>query len=137
MKSTGPAKTQNTTQDDMAETLDQLAEFEEFKRVVLPSLQKDLAVGMSAKDILKKYSPVAAARIVSTVALEPDSSKALAAAKDIIDRADGKAKESVQHTHVYENLNDSELDAQMLSRAEEVGMRALAKSEKKTDTTKH
>lgn len=128
-------KSNLAAEEIMARNLDDLAEFEEFKNTLLPAVRKDLSSGMSAKDILKKYAAIAAARTVTIAALEVDSGKALAAAKDIIDRAEGKPKEAVTHTHIYENLTDDELDAQILSRAEEVGSRALAKSAK--DSNKH
>lgn len=104
---------------DKAAELDALAQYEEFKSTILPAVQKALLEGKTAKEIYKMFAPMAAARTVTIAAREVDSSKALAAAKDIMDRAEGKAAEKITHTHHYENLTDDELDAQIISRAEE------------------
>ena len=109
----------NMHKDDRDEELAKLAEYEEFKLSILPAIQKALLEGATAKEIYKMFAPLAAARTVTIAAREVDSSKALAAAKDIMDRAEGKAAEKITHTHHYENLSDDELDAQIVSRAEE------------------
>lgn len=117
-------KNGNVYRPAIEKQLDDLSEYEEFKATILPAIQKALLEGASAKDIYKKFAPLAAARTVSIVAKEVDSGKALAAAKDIMDRAEGKAAEKITHTHHYENLSDDELDAQIVSRAEEAVTRA-------------
>jgi hypothetical protein len=118
-----------TAEDRANDTLDQLAEFEDFQNTIIPAIRADLKNGLTAPEILKKYAAVAAARTVSIVALEVDSGKALAAAKDIIDRAEGKPKERHEHTHKYDELTDDELDAQVLARAGEMVDRQSEKIE--------
>lgn len=114
-------------QNGAAELVDELARFEKFKQDVLPELRDDIRAGLTASEIMKKYSALAAARTITTVALEVDSGKALAAAKDILDRAEGKPKERVEHTHRYDQLTDDELDAQVLARAQEMADKATSK----------
>lgn len=121
--------TGDRVQDRANKLIDDLAEFESFKNSILPALRKDLGAGMTAQEIVKKYAAIAAARTVTIAAMEVDSGKALSAAKDIIDRAEGKAKEQVVHTHRYEELTDDELDAQVLSRAEEMAERSMSAGE--------
>lgn len=106
-------------QDKMASNLDQLAQFEEFKQQILPSLRESLRKGESAEQIYKKAQSLAAARAVSIAATSMDETKALAAIKDILDRSGGKATENKTVTHKYANLSDSELDAMLISEGEE------------------
>lgn len=114
-------------QERAASLMDDLAEFEKFKQEVLPELRADLRAGMTAQEIMKKYSALAAARTITTVALEVDSGKALAAAKDVLDRADGKPKERVEHMHRYDESTDDEIDALVLARAQEIAEKAQSK----------
>lgn len=92
----------------MAETLDELSEFEIYRRDVLPELRKAIAKGASAKEIYKRHEAYAAARAVTIAITETDTGKALAAAKEILDRGGGKATE---HKEIaISNLTDQELD---------------------------
>lgn len=101
--------------NDRVNMLDDLAEFEEFRDEILPALRKDIKSGMSHKDMEKKYLGLAAARKITIALREPDSAKALAAIKDMQDRADGKATEHRVSTHKFEALPDNELDAVLKS----------------------
>jgi hypothetical protein len=95
----------------MARHLDDLAAFEDFKDDLLPALQKLVKEGASAEDIYKKYESLAAARLITIVAKEVDSGKALSAIKDVLDRTQGKAKERHTHEHKYARLKDEELNS--------------------------
>jgi len=101
--------------DRHAEALDALAEFEEFRDTILPAIRKDLAAGLDAEHIMQKYQALAAARMVTTLATEQDSSKAMAAAKDVLDRTIGKAKERSEVTHKLQNIPEEQLDSILLS----------------------
>lgn len=113
-------KTGDLAEDHRIKLADEVAAFERYKAEILPQVREALEKGMSAQEILKKFAPLAAARTVSIALMEVDSGKALTAAKDIVDRADGKAKETREVRHKYEELTDDELDAQVLARAEEM-----------------
>jgi hypothetical protein len=97
--------------------LDDLAEFEQFQEEILPALRQALKEGKTAEDIYKMASSAAAARSVSIALREQDSTKALAAIRDILDRDQGKAKERMEHEHKYGKLKEEELDALLLSEA--------------------
>lgn len=105
----------NRAEDKMVRALDQLAEFEQFKEEILPALRKDLASGLEAKDIIKKYRAMAAAKIVTGMFL-PLHPNAQAAAKDILDRGDGKATESKKIEVKYGDVADEDLDALLKSK---------------------
>lgn len=110
----------NYADHHMTTKLDNLIEFEEFKESLLPAIRKDLLAGKSAAELMEKYQALAAARVISIAAAELDSGKALAAAKDIIDRTSGKAKESKEITHKLEKLSDEELDALVAAKQAEL-----------------
>jgi hypothetical protein len=99
--------------------LTKLAEFEEFTTSILPKLRAMLKEGAQADDILEFSKAAAAARIVTIAATERDSTKALAAAKDVLDRTQGKAVERIQQTHKFERLEEEQLDALLLSKLKE------------------
>lgn len=105
------------TEFKMAKTIDQLSQFEEFQNEILPFLKKALKEGATAEDIYARAQALAAARTVSIAATEQDSTKAMAAIRDILDRTQGKAKERTEVEHKYSKLKDEELDALLLSEA--------------------
>lgn len=111
---------ENKMEEKMIRSMDDLTEFEEFREAVLPALRKDLAAGMSAEEIQKKYAAYAAARTVSIATTSQDDQKALAAARDIQDRALGKAVERKKITHEMENAPEEELDAYLLSKLDDM-----------------
>lgn len=117
-----PKGTWGATEDERITNLDLLAEFQNFKEVLLEGVQKDILSGMTAEQIYAKYSPAAAGRVVTVAATEIDSGKALAAAREILDRGMGKATEKKEVTHKYKDLSDEELAslvATTLSEADE------------------
>lgn len=105
----------NFEENKMIRKIHKLAEFEEFSREILPSLRNDLKSGMDPEELLKKHQAIAAARLISIAAMEADSSKAAQAAKDILDRTMGKAKESKEIHHKLQDLSDKELDSLLTS----------------------
>lgn len=94
-----------------ASRLDDLAEFEEFRAVLLPKIRGDLEKGLGAEEILKKYQSYVAARLVSIALGDADSTQAQSAAKDILNRIQGKPTENKKVEHKFEKLDDKELDA--------------------------
>jgi hypothetical protein len=113
----------------MVRGLDELATYEELTTGLLGTLKQDLRQGLTSEQILKKYAALAAARVVSVASTEVDSAKAMAAAKDILDRSQGKAVERHINVHAMSELKDEELDALLLSKLKEVGPRTEGDSE--------
>lgn len=105
----------------MASTMDDLAEFEQFREEILKRVRKDIVNGLSADEIRQKYAAMAAGRTLTIALTEEDSSKALAALKDVQDRAEGKAKERIDHTHKYDKVADDQLDAILMAKLKGTG----------------
>lgn len=108
----------DTRNHEENQTLDFLAElqlFDEFKQKIAPRLIALLNKGVRGEDIYKQFQDLAAARAVTIAIKEQDSSKALAAVREILDRAEGKAVERKTITHKLEELSDEQLDAVLLS----------------------
>lgn len=110
----------NSIEDKMTDALDELAAYEQYRTEILPELREALSRGATAEEISAKYAAVAAARVASIAAKEADSGKALAAAKDLLDRVQGKAKERTEVKHKFENLKDEQLDSLLLSQLGEL-----------------
>lgn len=110
----------NSVEENMADALDDLAAYQQFKDELLPELRQALARGETAEDLYKRYEALAAARLISIAAKEVDSGKAAQAAKDILDRRQGKAKERTQHEHKFSKVPDEQLDAILLSQLDEL-----------------
>ncbi len=87
-----------------------LAEFEDYK-TILATIRKDIKAGMTQKELAKKYAPLAQARIISEMLTTDNSTAALAAAKDMLDRVEGKATEKKEVTHRFKDMAEDELDA--------------------------
>lgn len=115
-----PARSRNRQAERMDSLIDELREFEQYKQDVLPEIRKLLASGATAEKIYEAFSNMAAARAVTIALTEEDSTKALAAIKDIIDRSAGKAVERKEVKHRYESLRDEELDALLESKLDEI-----------------
>lgn len=106
-----PPKLKNSVENKMVADLDAYARFQDFKNMILPQLQKDVMAGLPAEKLYEKYQHMAAARAITIAASDPDSGKALAAIKDILDRSAGKPTEKKEVTHKYADLKDEELQA--------------------------
>jgi hypothetical protein len=102
--------------------LDKLAAFEEFEATVAPKLRQMLIDGATAEEVIDETAALAAARIATIAMTEMDSSKALAAAKDIIDRSKGKAVERRELSHKFDKLDDEALDALVISKLKEAAI---------------
>jgi hypothetical protein len=97
-------------QEGQARALDDLSEFEEFREMFLPAIRQALLEGKSAEQILAKFKPVVAARLVQ-LGVAGGESAALGAIKELMDRTDGKAVQKQEHTHKLARLSEQELDA--------------------------
>jgi hypothetical protein len=110
----------NRKEDEMIDAVDELREFQEFKKEILPVLRAEIKKGTSAEELYKKFESIAAARNVMIAMTDKDSGRALSAIKDILDRTQGRAVERTTTTHKFEKLKDEELDALLKSRLKEV-----------------
>lgn len=103
----------------MSKLIDDLQDFEDFREQILPMIRQDLKAGMSASDMRKKYQALVQARVLTT-AITSDDGRAMAAAKDVLDRQEGRATEKKEVTHRYADLGDKELDAILASEEEDL-----------------
>ena len=103
----------------MSKLIDDLQDFEDFKDSVLPAIRRDLKAGLTPKEMRKKYAARVQARALTT-AITSDDGRAMAAAKDILDREEGRATEKKEVTHRYADLDDRELDAILESEEKEL-----------------
>lgn len=103
----------NKVENQVIRSLDNLADYEEFTTELAPVLRRLLKKGLTAEQIENdpKIQSLLVARQMNIALLEMDSSKALAAIKDIRDRTTGKATEKVEVTSKLEKLPDEQLDA--------------------------
>lgn len=101
----------SNAEDRAIDMVDALAEFEEFRDNMLPVLKKDLAAGMTAEQLIQKYHAYAAARNITMALTSENEGVSLAAIKDLMDRAGGKAKEKKEITHRLGELPEEEIDA--------------------------
>lgn len=108
----------NSIQETRARNIDDLVMYDDLLQGILSSVKKDLAAGLTGVEIMTKYAAIAAARTVSIAATEADSARALAGAKDILDRVYGKAKETKDVTHRLDKVEEKQLDAILLTELE-------------------
>lgn len=105
----------NREANKLVKGVDQLAAYEELVEGLPKELRNALVRGDSPEQLYKKYSNVAAIRVLQILYTETDSGKALAAAKELLDRTYGKATEKKVIRHQLEDLSDKEIDAMILS----------------------
>ena len=110
----------NDVEEALTGLVADLHEFERFRKEVLPQLRSLVAKGADPEKILERFTPHAAAKLVTIALSEADSGKALTAIKDIMDRTKGKAVERKQVEHRFSKLSDEELDALLNSASEEL-----------------
>ena len=91
--------------------MDDLAEFERFRRELLPAIQQDILAGMDAREIMKKYAAHAVGSILTTALVSADAGQRIAAAKFCVDHAAGKATESKILEHRLKDLDENQLDS--------------------------
>ena len=101
---------QNVREDEAAQMVDDLAEFEDFRATILADIRKDIKAGMKAAELFKKYEHMVAGRMLTTAICEPDVKTANDVGKNILDRSSGKPTEHISTTHKYESMTDQELD---------------------------
>jgi hypothetical protein len=96
---------------------------------LMPELRAD-AKRMSVEELREKYRPLITANQIQTALVSPDAKARLSAAKDILDRAEGKALERREEMHRFEK-NPDQLDALLQTKLQKV------LGTKKKSETKH
>lgn len=104
----------------LAAAIDDLAEFEEFRATTLKAIRNDIKRGMSAAKIREKYTAILQGRLITDALTTDDPAKALAIAKDVIDRTEGRAQEKKEVTHRFKDMHEKELDALLKSEEEDL-----------------
>lgn len=112
----------NEIEESRVRSLDDLTLHDDLMMGVLGGVKKDLASGLTSEEILTKYAALASARIVSIAATDADSGKALAAAKDVLDRTQGRAVERKQIDHRLSKLDEKQIDAILLSEFDKLAL---------------
>ncbi len=96
-----------------------LAEFEDYQ-TILKTIRQDIKKGMTQKELAVKYAPLAQARVISEMLTTDNPTAALAAAKDLLDRVEGKATEKKEVTHRFKEMSDKELNAILKSEEDDL-----------------
>lgn len=109
------SRVKHAIEEKMAATLDELSEFESFKKDLLPKLRAAIKDGKKPDEILGLAKSLAAARLATIAAFEVDNNTALNAVKELLNRVDGKAKERKEITHAMANAKDEDIDAVLLT----------------------
>lgn len=121
MRKPGDKLDNNKALSRMARKLDNLAAFEEFEATILPALRKDLKSGLTAQQILEKYQGHAAAVLASGMFLSGTPADARAAAKELLDRVQGKPTERRELTHKLDRMPEKDIDALLVSKLDRIG----------------
>lgn len=100
---------------------DKLAAVEDYTENVPAALRRLLENKASPQDILEFAASLAAARMVTELG-GTDAGRAITVAKDILDRTQGKAKETVTTTHKFDKLDDAQIDALIHSKLREAAV---------------
>lgn len=101
----------------MIDNLDKLTQLEGILHNIPDAIMADLAAGLDAAGILKKYKSFAAARTVATML--QDNDRGDRAAQALLDRVDGKPTQKQEVTAKYEGLSEDKLDALLKSKLSE------------------
>lgn len=111
----------NHAEDHFTKIVQELEALDTFRSTFLKSIRNDLAAGLSPMQIIEKNKDLVKLRTLTTALSAADDGKALAAAKDLLDRIEGKAKESKEIIHRLDKLSDQEFDAILKSEFDELG----------------
>lgn len=114
------AFTVNQNEERTVAAIDDLALFEDLQKSLIPELRKAINAGKDTKDILQIGKAAALARLVSLATMNADDKTALSAVKELLDRLEGKVTEKKELTHKLAKLEESEVDALLLTSLSEV-----------------
>ena len=109
----------NSAEDAALELHENLEEFEDFQKTVLPVFRKAIqgvAKGeKTPQQVWEQVKAAAAARQVNIALLEQNSSVALKAIESILNRTEGPVTQKHEVSHL-EKMSDEQLEAQILTR---------------------
>lgn len=105
----------NKVENNMARALDQLAAFEEFQADIAPALRGAVKSGKSPEEIYRIVLSALAARQATIALTSKKPAEALAAIKDILDRATGKPTERKEIKMELQHASDEMLDSKLQS----------------------
>ena len=111
----------NRAEDHFTKIVQEMEALETFRTQFLKSIRTDLAKGLTPTEIIAKNKDLVKLRTLTTALSAADDGKALAAAKELLDRTDGKVTEKKEITHKMDKLSDQEFDAILKSEFEELG----------------
>jgi len=106
----------HSNQNRMVKTIDEIRQYEEWREEILPLLQADIKKGLPPAEMIKKYRSMIAARQIMRAIKPEDDSVSAAAAKDLLDRSEGKPVEKKEIKHALEDLPEEQLDAVLLTK---------------------
>lgn len=112
-------KSGSPEENDMLNLIENLMAFDEFRKELLPALQQDAIDGVPPEKLREKYQSYLTARLIQ-IGLVGKDGDALAAIRDISDRAEGKPAQTNVHINKYEQLPDEQLDAALKSQIEDL-----------------
>lgn len=101
----------NRGESKTIKNLDEARKLQSFREELPAALRDDILNGTTAEDLMKKYETIAVARLIQILQTETDSGKALGAAKEVLDRIQGKPTQKQEVEHRYQKLQDEELDS--------------------------
>lgn len=110
-----PRLSGHQAEDHRTRSIDDLAEFEDFRTTVLADLRRDVLAGKSPEEIRKKWANRLTAEQITIAMTDENSSTRLAAIKDITDRAEGKPKETKEISHRLGKLPEEQIDSLLYS----------------------
>jgi hypothetical protein len=107
------------TEDSLVRGIDTLAIVEQYYGSLIPQLKNLVDRRASSKEIFEASRAVVAAKLASIAVGSADERTSLAAISELLNRLEGKAKESKEITHKMASLKDEELDAVLLTALQE------------------
>ncbi len=113
-------KQTNNVENRMVKALDDLAEFEDYKREVLPKLRAMMKEGKSSEELRKFAQSYLTARQITIGLTSEDEATSLRAIDALTHQNEGKPTERQEVEHRFAKLPDQELDALLESRLKEV-----------------
>lgn len=105
----------NEAEDHFTKIVQEMEALETFRTQFLKTIRQDLALGLSPMEIIEKNKDLIKLRTLTTALSAADDGKALSAAKDLLDRLEGKAKENKEIIHRLDKLPDEEFDSLLAS----------------------
>ena len=108
-------------EDNMVHTIQDLVNFEEFRKDIFPKLQKMIKRGATSKEILEEGRAAVAAKLVTMAVRSKDPETVLKLSKTIFEKTDGPVVQKQEHDHKYSKVSDEQLISLVTTKAKKVG----------------